>query len=110
MNLYKANFTAIIHCNDIDDATDIARDLAVNESSFAYEEDSIVQIFSEDDLPYGQEPEFYPIEANLDSGSLKIKKILALNNKEYARQKRIIELEKELNDLKNQQYFEAKNL
>jgi hypothetical protein len=104
MNLYKVNFTSIIHCGDDLEAAKIARELAVEDSAFAYEEESVKEVLCEDDLPYGWEPSFYPVTNEEGSfGMHKIRDILRENAGNLALRKRIEELEKELEELKAQQ-------
>ncbi len=52
MNLYKVNFTSIIHCEDDLEAAKIARELAIEDSAFTYEEESVKEVRCEDDLVY----------------------------------------------------------
>jgi hypothetical protein len=103
MNLYKANFTSIIHCEDELEAARIARELANDDTAFIYEEESIQDVSSKDDLPYGWETCFYPIndaEGSYDDNC--IAELLRKNSTEISLHKRIEELEKELTNLKSE--------
>jgi hypothetical protein len=104
MNLYKVNFTTIIHCEDDLEAAKIARELAVEVTPFTYEEESVKEVLCEDDLPYGWEMSFHPVmneEGSFDTR--KIREILHENAGTLALRKRIEELEKELQELRAQQ-------
>lgn len=104
MNLYKANFTTVIFCEDVDEAIHIARNLADADTAFAYAEDTVEEILSEDELPSGWENQFRPIENEEGSYSdVTIKDILRRSAESLALRKRINELEKELKELKTQQ-------
>ena len=103
MNLYKVNFTTIIHCGDDLEAAKIARELAIEDSAFTYEEESVNEVRCEDDLPYGWEMSFHPVmnwEGSFDTH--KIRDILRENAGTIALRKRIEELEKELQELRDE--------
>lgn len=103
MNLYKANFTTIIHCEDDLKAAEISRELAQEDTAFTYEEETIKEILCEDDLPCGWEMSYYPIfNAEGSFSEFNIKAILQKNAETFALRKRIQELEKELKQLKTQ--------
>jgi hypothetical protein len=104
MNLYKATFATVIHCEDESEAVKIARELAIEDSAFSYEEESVKEILCEDDLPSGWEITFYPVTNSEGSfGKCKIKHILQSNVESLALRKRIKELEAELKELKARQ-------
>jgi hypothetical protein len=102
MNLYKATYNTVIHCEDDLEAAKIARELAIEDSAFTYEEESVKEVLCEDDLPCGWERHFHAItngEGSYDD--LKIKDILQMNTESLTLRKRIEELEKELERLEN---------
>lgn len=103
MNLYKATFNTIIHCEDDLKAAKIARELAIEDSAFTYEEESIEEVLSEDDLPYGWEMSFHPVMNDQSSyDNQKIRDILRMKADQLTLRRRIEELEKELKELKKQ--------
>lgn len=103
MNLYKANFTTIIHCEDDLKAAEIARELAEEDTAFTYEEESIKEILSENDLPPGWKVSYYPVtNAEGSFSEFNIKAILQKNTETFALRKRIQELENEIKELKTQ--------
>jgi hypothetical protein len=103
MNLYKATFNTVIRCEDDLEAAKIARDLAIDDSAFTYEEESVKEVLYEDDLPCGWEISFHPITNSEGSyDDYKIKHILQKNAESLSLRKRIDELEKELEELKTQ--------
>lgn len=103
MNLYKVNFTTIIHCEDDLEAAKIARELAVEDTPFTYEEESVKEVLCEDDLPYGWEVSFYPVTNDQGSfGARNIRDILRENAGTIALRKRIEQLEKELQELRDE--------
>ncbi len=103
MNLYKVNFTSIIHCEDDLEAAKIARELAVEDTAFTYEEESVKEVRCEDDLPYGWEMSFHPImNAEGSYDNRKIRDILRENAGTIALRRRIEELEKELDRLRDE--------
>jgi hypothetical protein len=100
-NLYKVAFTTVIHCEDEFEAARIARNLCDEESFVTYVEESVEEIFMEDDLPPDYEKDWFPIcseEGCFDIHSIDY--ILKQNAVDFARRKRIAELEAELQSLK----------
>jgi hypothetical protein len=100
-NLYKATFHTVIHCEDELEAAKIARNLCDEETWVTYEENSIQEILTEDDLPPYYEKHWMPISN--DQGSfdiVSIEYILKQNAESNALRKRIQDLESELEELK----------
>lgn len=103
MNLYKANFTTVIHCEDEYDAVKIARNLCDEETFVTYEEESIKEILTEDDLPCGWEMSFHPvINGDGSYDTHKIRDIFHAQSDALVLRNRIKELEEELKELKAQ--------
>jgi hypothetical protein len=103
MYLYKAVYHSVLHAHDIDEAILMARGLAREDCPFSYEEGSVKEITSEEEIPPGWEKTFYPVSnEDGDYSELKIKDVLRDNMASYALKQRVIELEKELSELKTQ--------
>jgi hypothetical protein len=100
-NLYKASFSTVIYAEDNYEAVEIARDLAHEDTSFCFTEETLEEILSEDDLPCGWEVGYHPIKcADGNFEDKKIREILEENKTTFVLRQRIKELETELSSLK----------
>lgn len=100
-NLYKATFHTVIHCEDELEAAKIARNLCDEETFVTYEENSIQEILTEEDLPPYYEKHWMPISNEQGSFDIvSIDYILKQNAADYVLRKRIQDLENELEELK----------
>ena len=100
-NLYKASFNTVIYAEDSYEAVEIARDLAHEDTSFCFTEETMQEVLSEDDLPCGWEVGYHPVKCG--SGYFedkKIKEILEEKQTTLTLRQRIKELETELSKLK----------
>jgi hypothetical protein len=100
--LYKATYHTVLYTAD-DHPQAIARELASESSPYTYQEESIEEILSEEDLPEGWETMHYPIiNENGSFADWNIRTILQKGAETFKLKKRLRELEKELEETKRQ--------